>query len=177
MKKICILFIFCFTVLLLHAQKLKKELDVPTAKEILKLLPDKMKDKNANKNEDKVIGKSGFIGVSVHRNYGQEKKGDVKKNIFIEFINQSPSLIPLNNILSLAISVSSTKYTLTSMNGYPALIQKFSGEDGTINYELLLPLETSLLTLKAPGYDQDELIELANSIPVDKIVKKLEKGR
>lgn len=176
MKKACILVILCLTVISINAQS-KKELDVETGKEILKLLPDKLKGKGANKDKDKVKEKSGFIGVTVHRNYGQLKKGDLKKNIYVELINYSPSLPIVNSILSAPIGNVSNKYAVTVIDGYTALIQKFQGEDGITAYELLLPIDATLLTVKAPGYDQEEVIELANSIDVDKIAKKVKKDK
>lgn len=176
MKKACMLIVLCLTVVSMNAQS-KKELDVATAKEILKLLPDKLKDKDANKDKDKVNEKSGFIGVTVHRSYGQLKKDDLKKNIYVELINYSPSLPLVNSILSTRIESISNKYAVTVIDGYTALIQKFQGEDGITAYELLLPIDATLLTVKAPGYDQEEIIELANSINVGKIAKKVEKDK
>lgn len=179
MKKICILSIFYFTALSLNAQSSKnsKDLDVPTANEILKLLPDKIKDKDANKDKDNVKDKSGFIGVTAYRNYGQAKKDDVQKNIYIEIINYSPSLPVVNSILSKIGSVSSGQYIVTVIDGYPGLIQKVYSEDGTGNYEMLLPMYVTLLTLKAPGYTLSDFIVLANTISIGKIAKLVEKPK
>jgi hypothetical protein len=60
------------------------------------------------------------------------------------------------------------------INGYKALVQKVSGENNTNNYEIQLPMNSSLLTLKAPGYSQDDVIKMANTLPVADIMKMIQ---
>jgi hypothetical protein len=51
------------------------------------------------------------------------------------------------------------------------LIQKVSGSGETSDYELQLPLNSSLITLKAPGYTQDQVLKMASTLPVAEIAK------
>ena len=49
------------------------------------------------------------------------------------------------------------------IKGYKALVQKVTGSYDRTDYELQLPLNNSLITLKAPGYTQDQIIKMANT--------------
>jgi hypothetical protein len=53
-------------------------------------------------------------------------------------------------------------------------VQKVSGDDAQKEYELQLPLNNSLVTLRAPGFSQDEVIKMANTLPVAEIAKMLQ---
>ncbi len=192
MKKIFALSIVCFIAFTLHAQEFNKqlavartaytsgklddsrfamqqmlqELDMITGKEILKILPTKMQDQTANSSKDNVSGASGFIGVTIHREYGPENK-----NIDLEIISNSPLITSVNAILSIPIIGNTGDNKVTKIAGYKALIQKVTGEKDRTDYELQLPLNSSMITLKAPGYTQDQLIAMANTLPIAQIAK------
>jgi hypothetical protein len=192
MKKIIILSLSCFMAFAIYAQEFNKqlavartaytsgklddsrfamqqmlqELDMITGKEILKVLPTKMQDQSANTSKDNVSGASGFIGVTIHREYGPENK-----NINLEIISNSPLITSVNAILSLPFIGNSGDNKVTKIGGYKALLQKVTGENDRTDYELQLPLNSSLITLKAPGYTQEQLIAMANTIPIAQIAK------
>jgi hypothetical protein len=147
-------------------QQMLEELDMITGKEIMKLLPQKMQDKTAVAAKDNVSGASGWAGVIIHREYGA---GD--KNIVLETITNSPLLGSLNALLSLPFVANNAEQKVVKIAGYKALVQKVSGENNTTDYELQLPLNSTLITLKAPGYTQEQVIAMANTLPVPEIAK------
>jgi hypothetical protein len=147
-------------------QQMLQELDMMTGKEIVKLLPQKMEDKAAVATNDNVSGASGWAGVVVHREYGT---GD--KNIDLEIITNSPLIGSLNAMLSLPFVANNADQKVVRIEGYKALVQKVSGDNGTSDYELQLPLSNTLITLKAPGYSQDQVIKMAGTLPVADIAK------
>jgi len=160
-------------------QQLLQELDIITGKEVLKLLPTKMMDKNAVISSDNVSGASGFAGVLIHREYGTEmKKGaaDSLRNegIRLEIISNSPLIGTINALLSLPFIANNPDQKVIKVNGYKALVTKVSGDDAVKEYELQLPLNNSLVTLRAPGYSQDDLVKMANTLPVAEIAKMIQ---
>lgn len=147
-------------------QQMLNELDMITGKEILKLLPPKILDLQANTAKDNVSGTSGFIGVVIHRDYGP-----ADKNIDLEIISNSPLIGSINTILSLPFIGASAEYKIIKINGYKALIQNSAGKNGNTDFELQLPLHSTLITLKAPGYTQEQVINIGNALPVAEIAK------
>ena len=129
-----------------------------------------MEDKAANAKADNVTGSSGFFGVIIHREYGTVDSS----NVNLEIVSNSPLIGSLNAILSLPFVGNSGDQKIIKINGYKALVQKQSNSDGKDDYELQLPLNNSLITLKAPGYPQDQVIKMANAIPVADIAKMLQ---
>jgi hypothetical protein len=113
-----------------------------------------------------VSGASGWAGVVVHREYGT---GD--KNIDLEIITNSPLIGSLNAVLSLPFVANNADQKVVRVAGYKALVQKVSGDNDASNYELQLPLSNTLITLKAPGYSQDQVIKMAGTLPVADIAK------
>ena len=151
-------------------QQMLHEIDMVIGKEVLKLFPAKIDDKSANAANDNVSGASGFLGVVIRRDYGPQDK-----NIEVQVISNSPAIAGINAILSLPLIGNSGDNKVVKIGGYKALIQKSAGEkENTFNYELQIPLHSSLLTITAPGYTQDQVIKIANLLPVDKIAKMLE---
>ena len=147
-------------------QQLLQELDMMTGKEILKLLPATLQTQAAKKEKDDVSGASGFTGIVVHREYGTTKP------VELEIITNSPMIGALNSLLSLPFIANSGDQKVIRINGYKALVQKVTGEtESSVNYEVQLPLNSSMLTLKAPGYSQDDVIKMANALPIADIVK------
>jgi len=147
-------------------QQMMEDLDMMTGKEIMKILPQKMQDKSVVASKDAVSGATGWAGVVIHREYGT---GD--KNIQLETITNSPMLGSLNALLSLPFIANNGDQKVVKINGYKALVQKVSGDNGSTDYELQLPLSSTLITLKAPGNTQDQVIAMANTIPVAQIAK------
>jgi hypothetical protein len=147
-------------------QQMLQELDMMVGKEIMKILPQKMEDKTATAANDNVSGASGWAGVVIHREYGA-----ADKNVDLEIITNSPMLGSLNALLSLPFIANNADQKVVRIDGYKALVQKVSGENNTSDYELQLPLNSTLITLKAPGYTQDQVVKMAGTIPVSQIAK------
>ena len=80
----------------------------------------------------------------------------------------------LNALLSIPMMGSSGDQKVIKINGYKALVQKVTGSYDRTDYELQLPLNNSLITLKAPGYTQDQVIKMANTLPIADIAKMLQ---
>ena len=155
-------------------QQMLQQLDSLTGEQVLKLLPTKMADKDVRTVRDDVSGASGFVGVLIHREYGL----DVKKAAYdsmavqIDIISNSPLIGTINALLSLPLGIgSSPDQKIVKVNGYKALLSKVSGDDEKKEFELQLPLNNALITLKAPGRSQDEILKMANTLPVADIAK------
>jgi hypothetical protein len=150
-------------------QQMLQEIDIILGKEVIKLLPAKLEDKTANVARDKVTGTSGWVGVMIHRDYGADDK-----NVNLEIISNSPMLAGINALLSLPLVGNSGDSKVIRIAGYKALVQK-NGEADKPEFTVQVPMNSSLLTLTAPvGYTQDQVIKMANAIPVDKIAKMLQ---
>ena len=167
MKRIVISVVIILCVIGLNAQK---KITTSTGEELLKLLPEKLKNKDAKKVKDKIKDAKGFIGVTVHRTYG-----DYDQNIDVELINESPSLPTVNEFLAKRLITNPIQYLITVIDGYPGLLQALTRENGTLDYELLIPISTTLIKIRSKGYSREELIEFANNLPIKKIGSILEK--
>lgn len=154
-------------------QQMMQELDIISGKELMGLLPQKLDTLTANTAADNVSGTSGFAGVVVHREYGKARPdGDVPAQI--EIITNSPLIGSLNALLSLPLIGNTPDQKVIRIAGYKALVQKQSGSDDKPEYEVQLPMNSTLITLKAPGYSQDKIIALANSLPIAEIAKRIQ---
>jgi hypothetical protein len=151
-------------------QQMLQEIDIITGKEVLKMLPQKMGDKAVNTKEDNVSGSSGFFGVIIHREYGTVDSS----NVNVEIVSNSPLIGSINALLSIPFVGNSGDQKIIKINGYKTLIQKTTGSYDRTDYELQLPLNSSLITLKAPGYSQDDVIKMANTLPIADIAKMLQ---
>lgn len=147
-----------------------QELDIITGKEVLKILPAKMGDKSANAKADNVTGSSGFFGVIIHREYGTVDS----TNINLEIISNSPLISSINAILSVPFIGASGDNKIIKINGYKALVEKVTGPNERTDYEIQLPLNSTLITFKAPGYSQDDVVKMANTLPIEDIAKMLQ---
>jgi hypothetical protein len=150
-------------------QSALQELDIITGKEIIKILPLKMEDKSYNVKQDNVSGSTGFFGVVIHREYGTVDSSKVE----LEIVGNSPFLSSINAMLSLPMMGNSDQ-KIIKINGYKALISKQNNYGDRIDYELQLPLNQSLITMKAPGYSQEQLIKMANTLPIAEMAKMLQ---
>lgn len=151
-------------------EQMLQELDIITGKEVLKLLPAKLENKAANTTADNVSGSSAYYGVVIHREYGTVDS----TNINLDIISNSPMISSINAILSVPFINASGDNKVVRINGYKALLQKSTGANDQPEYELQLPLNSTLITLKAPGLSADQLVKLANSLPIDNISKLLQ---
>jgi len=157
-----------------------QEIDMITGKEIVKILPQKMGDNlTANTAKDNVNVATGFYGVIIERDYGSPTvTGNTNNNTntggtgaSLQIITNSPMIGTLNTLLSIPIiGGMGGNNKVIKINGYKALVQK--SENGTTaDYEVQLPLNSTLITFKAPGFSMDDVIKMANTIPVSDIAK------
>lgn len=151
-------------------EQMLQELDIVTGKEVLKILPAKMGDKDVNAKADNVSGSSGFVGVIIHREYGTV---DTTKSE-LEIISNSPLITSVNAILSMPFMGASGDNKIIKISGYKALVEKVAGPNERTDYQVQLPLNSSLITFKAPGASQDDVIKMANTLPVSDIAKMLQ---
>jgi len=158
-------------------QQMLHELDMITGKEVLKLLPQKLMEHQAVSKADNVTGTSGFLGVLIHREWGKEHKAadtSANKNVSLEIISNSPLIATVNGLLSIPLIGNAGDNKVIKVGGYKALVTKVSAGDNEYSYDLQMPLNNSLLTLRAPGLSQDQVIKLANALPVQEIAKMLQ---
>ncbi|MGZ3845506.1 MAG: hypothetical protein ACXVLT_02745 [Flavisolibacter sp.] len=151
-------------------EQMLQELDIVTGKEVLKMLPNQMGDKQVNMKADNVSGSSGFVGVVIHREYGNVDTSKAE----LEIISNSPLIASINAILSVPFMGASGDNKIIKISGYKALVEKVSGPNNRTDYEIQLPLTNSLITFKAPGASQDDLVKMANTLPVSDIAKLLQ---
>lgn len=151
-------------------EQVLQELDIITGKEVLKILPAQMGTKAANTKSDNVSGSSGFFGVIIHREYGTVDTS----NVDVEIISNSPLIASLNAMLALPFVANTGDSKVVRIAGYKALVQKVTTSSERVDWELQLPLNSTLITLKAPGLSQDDVIKLGNTLPVEQIAKMLQ---
>jgi hypothetical protein len=149
-------------------QQMLEELDIMAGKDALKLLPASLETLKANTGNDNVTGNTGFTGIMIHRDYGA-----AEKTAEIEIIGNSPLIASVNAFLSLPFGNNNGNQRTIKVDGYKALLQKNSDNDKT-SYEIQIPLNSSLLTLKASGVTEDGIQKLAGLIPVSKLAALLQ---
>ncbi|WP_256011073.1 hypothetical protein [Desertivirga xinjiangensis] len=151
-------------------QQMLQELDIIAGKDILKLLPPKLETLSSNTSNDNVSGTSGFAGIVIHRDYGSGEK-----TAAVDIIGNSPLMSSINAILSLPFVANSGDQKVIKLEGYKALLKKDTdSQTNKTSYEIQLPLNSSLLTLKADNATEDEIKKFAASIPVAKLLKTLQ---
>jgi hypothetical protein len=151
-------------------EQMLRDLDMAIGKEILKVLPAKLGSLATLEKEDNVSGSGGYVGLYVQRNYG----ADPKKGA-IEIINNSPLINSLNAILSMPViggMVRDENQKMVKIQGYKSLLNKqVNTETGKTNYELQIPMNNTLVTVKMEDSNEGEITAAANTIPLAKIVQ------
>lgn len=152
-------------------EQMLRNLDVEIGKEILKLLPAKMEDRNANVKDDNVTGSGGGLGMGlyVHRTYGTEARMAT-----LDIINNSPLINSLQALLALPFvaNAGDGSQKVVKVQGYKAILNKIEGgEGGKPGYELQVPLQNTLLTLRADDTKEDNIMKMVNSLPLEKIAQ------
>ncbi len=143
-----------------------QELDMIVGKEVLDILPKDFNGLTADEKKDQVAANVGFVGATVHRQYGD-------KGSQVEIISNSPMIATLNSFLNMPILGGMMRNSTTKVvkvNGYKARLEK-DGEnaDGSSNYTLQIPLKSALITFTGKGMDESKILSFANTIPIDKI--------
>jgi len=140
------------------------------AEEILALLPAEMNNMSMVEGSDDVSGTSyGYAGLYVNRSYAR----DTTTSSSIEIVSDSPFLAGINALLTMPAFMSSDpNQKQIKINNYKALLTKSLDDQGVASWDIQLPFSNSLLTFKCTGIqDENEVIGMVNTLPVDKIVK------
>ena len=146
-----------------------QQIDQAVGKEILKILPSNLMGMDYLEQEDNVVGNNlGFAGLYVDRNYGQGEK-----NAGIDIIGDSPLMAGINAILAMPniLTQGNQDQKRIKVDGYKSLLQKESEGDGVSTYSVQIPASSTLITLNVRGFNETEVISMANMIPVSQIVK------
>ncbi len=151
-------------------EQLLRDLDMAIGKEILKVLPVKIATLAAEENGDNLSASGGGAGLFVQRNYGSdERRGTV------EIINNSPLINSLNAILSMPVlggMMRDENQKTVKIQGYKSLLNKQVNTDtGKTNYELQIPMNNTLVTVKIADSNEGEITAAANTLPLSKIVQ------
>lgn len=151
-------------------EQMLRDIDIQIGKEVLKLLPAKVGSLSMNEKEDNVTGTGGYVGLYVSRHYGTDAK-----RASIEIINNSPLITSLNAILSMPViggMMRDENQKIIRVQGYKSILNKnVNTETGKTNYELQIPMNNTLLTLKMDDATEGEITTAANAIPLAKIVQ------
>ncbi len=151
-------------------EQMLRDLDLAIGKEILKVLPAKMATLAAEENGDNVTGSGGGAGLFVQRNYGSDER-----RASIEIINNSPLINSLNAILSMPVlggMMRDENQKTVKIQGYKSVLNKQVNTDtGKTNYELQIPMNNTLVTLKMADSNEGEITAAANTLPLSKIVQ------
>jgi hypothetical protein len=140
------------------------------AREILALLPAEMNNMSMVEGGDDVSGTSyGYAGLYVNRSYAL----DTTASSSIEIVSDSPYLAGINALLTMpAFAYSDPNQKQIKIKNYKAMLTKSMDDQGIASYDIQLPFSSSLLTFHCTGIqDENEVVGMVNTIPVDKIVK------
>lgn len=146
-----------------------QQIDQAIGKEILKVLPTNLSGMEVNEQEDNVVGtNTGFTGLFVDRNYGQGEQ-----TASIDIMGDSPLMAGLNAMLALPAIVTQGdgNQKRIRVDGYKSMLQKETNSEGKVSYSVQIPANSTLISLNVNGYDENEVISMANSLPISEIVK------
>lgn len=152
-------------------EQMLRDLDIAIGKEIMKMLPAKLSTLDYNAKADNVTGGSGSItGLFVHREYGMQPKSGS-----IEIMNNSPMISSLSAMLSNPVMggmMRDENQKQIKVQGYKSLLTKsVNAETGKTNYELQVPMNNTLLTMRMDDTNEGEITTAANLIPLTKIAQ------
>ena len=150
-------------------QQMLNDLDMAIGREVLKMLPAKMGSVASNSANDNVTANTGLTGVVIHRDYGAGEK------VFnLDLMSNSPLVASINAILSIPFMGNSGDGTqkVIKIDGYKGMLQKTVDEETKkTDYTLQVPIGSTLLTFTAPDTSEEEVIRMANTIPLSQITK------
>jgi len=151
-----------------------QEIDIKVGQEILKLFPPKMDTMTANPKDDQVAASSGFVGTTIHRSYGTNAGAD------LSVISNSPMIATLNTFLNtpmLGGMMSDGNTKVVKVQGYKSRLTKEDSGDGKTGYSLEIPLNNSLITFKVKNCTDSQILNMANSLPVQQIAKLIQRHK
>ncbi|HEX8061187.1 MAG TPA: hypothetical protein VF473_09645 [Cyclobacteriaceae bacterium] len=151
-------------------EQMLRDLDMAIGKEILKMLPAQIGTMKSNDKDDNLTGGSGYVGLFVHRTYGTTPKSGQ-----IEILNNSPMITSLNAMLTTPVlggMMRDENQKQIKVQGYKSLLTKsVDSETAKTNYELQIPMNNTLVTLKLNDSNENEITAAANNIPLAKIAQ------
>jgi hypothetical protein len=152
-------------------EQLLRDLDIAIGKEILKLLPTQVAALKVNEKDDNLTGGAGYAGgLFVHRSFGA-----MPKTAAIDIINNSPMINSIQSILTmpgLGGMMRDENQKQIKVQGYKSLLNRnVDSETGKTNYELQIPMNNTLLTLKMDDTSEAEITQVANTLPLAKIAQ------
>jgi hypothetical protein len=150
-------------------EQMLSDLDVAIGKEILKLLPTSLGTMAYVVKDDNVTGGSGAAsGLFVHRSYAKDTK-----TARVDIINNSPMITAINAILNTPLiggMMRNENQKVVKIQGYKSILQKSDNGDKT-GYELQIPFNNTLLTLKLDDTNEGEITQYAGALPLAKIAQ------
>jgi hypothetical protein len=151
-------------------EQMLRDLDMEIGKEILKMLPTQIGSLKVNEKEDNLTGGAGYAGgLFVHRSYGASPKSGQ-----VEIINNSPLINSIQAILTTPIlggMMRDENQKQVKIQGYKSLLTKsVNSETAKTNYELQIPMNNTLVTVRMDDSNEAEITAAANAIPLAKIV-------
>jgi hypothetical protein len=150
-------------------EQMLSSLDITIGKEILKMLPTKLNSLTSNDKDDNVTSSNG-AGLFVHRTYGMDPK-----SASVEVINNSPLITSINAILSMPLMGAMARndnQKVVKVQGYKALLNKNTDTTtGKTSYDLQIPMNNTLVTLRVSDSSEDEVTGMAGNIPLAKIAQ------
>jgi hypothetical protein len=125
---------------------------------------------SANIKADNVSGSSGSgVGLYVQRTYGTDPK-----TATVEIINNSPLITTLNAFLSMPLigSMADPNQKVVKIQGYKSVLTKTTDSDtNKTQYELQVPMNNTLFTLKMNDTTEADIVRLAGTVPLAKIAE------
>jgi len=153
-------------------QQAMQEVDLTVGREVLKLLPSKLGTMTIVSKDDNVSSNVGFVGATIHRAYGQGAQ-----NADISIIDNSPLIAMTNSLLNMPMMGMMTggKDKNVKVQGYKARLEKQAGSTpDKSSYELQIPLGNALFTFKVNDCTDDQILALADTVPLQEIAKLIE---
>ena len=150
-------------------QQMLNDLDMAIGREVLKMLPTKMGSLATNSANDNVTANTGLTGVLIHRDCGTGEK-----MFNLDLMSNSPLVASINAILSIPFMGNSGDGTqkIIKIDGYKGMLQKSVDEETKkTDFTLQVPIGSTLLTFTVPDTSEDEVIKMANTIPLSQITK------
>lgn len=148
-------------------EQLLRDLDIAIGKEIMKLLPTTIANLKVDEKADNVSGGSGY-GLVVQRRYGADPKTGS-----VEIINNSPMINSINALLNMPIlggMMHDENQKQVKIQGYKSLLNRtVNSESGKTSYELQIPMNNTLVTVRIADTNESEITQAANTIPLPKI--------
>ncbi len=147
-------------------ENLLRDLDMQIGKDMLKLLPPQLEAMKYNPQADNVSGGSASgMGVRVTRSYGT-----ADKTATVDIVNNSPMMSMVSTTLSMpSMMMTDPNQKVVKVEGYKSLLQKQTGDDGSVSYDLMIPFNNNLMTFTVSKTTEAEILRLANLLPLARI--------